>query len=160
MYIDGSNALKTEYFTYDAPHVQGKRKTATKKASAKASANKVRAMKKRVVAAMLLAFAMTFLVLFRYATITAEYSKLSRTKEELELINAMVVEKQVQASGNLDPKKIEQEAARLGLKPPAQNQIKYISLGNTDNGEVLKTEEISAFSAFINRVSVILEYLY
>ena len=61
---------------------------------------------------------------------------------------------------NLDMKKIEQEAQRLGLRPPMKNQIKYISLGNTDNGEVLKTEETNVLSAFINRMSVILEYLY
>ena len=117
-------------------------------------------MKKRVVATMLLAFGMTFLVLFRYAAITSEYSELTKMRDELELMNAMVVEKQVQAEGNQDPKKIEQEAARLGLKPPAQEQIKYISLGNTDGGEVIKTEETSTLSAFINRLSVILEYLY
>lgn len=160
MYIEGSNALKTEYFTYDAPEVNGKKNTRKKGLSAKATAKKIRRMKKRVVATMLLAFGMTFLVLFRYAAITSEYSELTRMREELELMNAMVVEKQVQAEGNQDPKKIEQEAARLGLKPPAQEQIKYISLGNTDNGEVLKTEETSAFLAFINRISVILEYLY
>lgn len=158
MYIEGSNALKTEYFTYEAP--ERERSAEKKTAPRKASAKKIRAMKKRVVALMLLAFAMTFTVLLRYATITAEYNKLTQTREELDLVNAMVVEKQVQAEGNQDPKKIEQAAARLGLKPPAQEQIKYISLGNTDNGEVLKTEEVSTFSAFINRVSVILEYLY
>ena len=66
----------------------------------------------------------------------------------------------MQAEGNLDPKRVEQEAARLGLKPPAKNQIKYTSLGNTDNGEVLKAEETNMLNAFINRISVILEYLY
>ena len=64
------------------------------------------------------------------------------------------------AGGNLDPKKIQQEAERLGLHQPAKSQIKYISLGNTDGGEVLKTETPNAFNAFINQVSVILEYLH
>lgn len=160
MYIEGSNALKTEYFTYDAPRENGKKTTQKKNTAQKNSAKKIRAMKKRVILSMLLLFAMTFVVLFRYATITSEYAKLSQTKEELELMSAMVVEKQVLSEGNQDPKKIEQEAARLGLKPPAESQIKYISLGNTDNGEVIKTEETGAFSAFINRISVILEYLY
>lgn len=158
MYIEGSNALKTEYFTYDAPREAGKK--TEKKVSSARNEKKIRRMKKRVIGAMFLAFAMTFLVLFRYAAIISEYNELSKARAELELMNAMVVEKQVQAGGNQDPKKIEQEAARLGLKPPAQSQIKYISLGNTDNGEVLKIEETNAFSAFINRVSVILEYLY
>ena len=161
MYTDGSNALKTEYYSRAASQKKatGKAKKTTAGVK-KASRKKVLLIKKRVVAAMFLAFAMSFIVLFRYAAITAEYSKLSNTKEELELISAKVVEKQVKAEGNLDPKRIDQEAERLGLRPPTKNQRAYISLGNTDNGEVLKVEERSSFSAFINRVSVILEYLY
>ncbi len=161
MYTEGSSALKTEYYTLDAP----KKRTSTKakktrETSAKASRKRVLRMKKRIVGTMLLAFAMSFIVLFRYAAITAEYNKLSHTKEELELMTAKVVEKQVKAEGNMDPKRVAQEAERLGLQQPAKSQIAYISLGNTDNGEVLKAEEKSSFSAFINRASVILEYLY
>ncbi|MBE7033514.1 MAG: hypothetical protein E7406_04725 [Ruminococcaceae bacterium] len=161
MYTEGSSALKTEYYTLDAPKKRTSAKT--KKArvsSAKASRKKVLKIKKRIVAAILLAFAMAFTVLYRYAAITAEYNKLSRTKERVELMTAKVVEKQVKAEGNMDPKRVEQEAIRLGLRQPSKNQIAYISLGNTDGGEVLKVEEKSSFSAFINRASVILEYLY
>ena len=157
MYTYGSNAMKSEYYTADEPQkrVQGKR--AEKKGM---SNREIRVMKKRVVVSMLLAFLMAFTVLFRYAAITEEYEKLTAAREELELISAKVVEKKVQASGNMDPKRIEKEAERLGLKPPAKNQVKYISLGNTDNGEVLLAEEPGAYTAFINRMSVILEYLY
>ena len=98
---------------------------------------------------------------FTYFTnIFVEFDALSEARSELELIDAKIVEKQMAAQGNLDPKRVAQEAERLGLRPPAKNQIKYISLGNTDNGEVLKTEQTNTLSAFINRVSVILEYLY
>ena len=161
MYTDGSSALKTEYYTSDVPRKKsaGKKKTAGK-TTVKLSHKKALKMKKRIVKAILVAFALSFIVLLRYATITAEYNKLSATKENLELVSAKVVEQQVKAEGNLDPKKIEQEAQRLGLKPPAKNQIQYIALGNTDNGEVLKIEEKSSFGAFINRISGILEYLY
>lgn len=159
MYTHGSNALKTEYYTVDAPEKRS-RAGEKKSHSVKSSRKKMRMLKKRIVSLILITFAMAFAVLFRYATITEEYNKLTQARADLELINAKVVEKQVQAEGNLDPKRIEQEAERLGLKPPAKSQVKYISLGNTDNGEVLKSEEISTFSAFINRISVILEYLY
>ena len=156
MYTHGSNALKSKYYTADATHdsVQAGKK------EAKALARKVHRLKKRALAILLVAFAMSFIVLFRYATITAEYNKLSAAKEELKSISAKVVMTKVQAEGNLDPKVIEQEAEKLGLRPPLKNQVEYISLGNTDNGEVLKLEEPSAFAAFINRMSVILEYLY
>lgn len=160
MYTEGSSALKTEYYTYDETK---QRKTASVKTvpSKKAySRKKVKQMKKRIVAAAMLIFAMAFVVLFRYGAIAKEYSELSSARAELELINAKVVETRMKAEGNLDIKKIEQEAQRLGLRPPMKNQIKYISLGNTDNGEVLKTEETNVLSAFINRMSVILEYLY
>lgn len=160
MYTDGSNALKTEYYTIDAPKKHSGDKQSKLTSGSKMSRKRVRMIKKRIVGSILVAFAMAFIVLFRYAAITEEYSTLSKTRADLELINAKVVEKQVKAEGNMDPKRVEQEAARLGLKPPAKNQIKYISLGNTDNGEVLKQEETGSFTAFINRVSVILEYLY
>ena len=158
MYTHGSNALKTEYYTHDASEKKKVEKNSAQ--SVKLSRKNVRMLKKRVVALMLIAFSMAFVVLFRYASITNEYDKLSKSRAELELINAKIVEKQVKAEGNLDPKRIAQEADRLGLKPPAKNQIKYISLGNIDNGEVLKAEEQGSFNAFINRISVILEYLY
>ena len=157
MYTHGSNALKTEYYTADAPQKRVHERRTSRRNSA---AKKVVRMKKRVVSAILLAFLMAFTVLFRYATITEEYNKLSAAREELELISAKVVETKVHAEGDMDPKRIEKEAERLGLRPPLKTQVKYISLGNTDNGEVLKAEEPNAFAAFINRVSVILEYLY
>lgn len=160
MYTDGSNALKTEYYTLDAPKKHSGENKAKTRAVKQMSRKRVRMIKKRIVGSILVAFAMAFVVLFRYAAITEEYNTLTKARAELELINAKVVEKQVKAEGNMDPKRVEQEAARLGLKPPAKNQIKYISLGNTDNGEVLKQEETGTFTAFINRVSVILEYLY
>ncbi len=160
MYIKGSSALKTEYYTYDETN---KGKTASVKTAPVKKAysrKKAKEIKKRIVAAAMLIFTMAFVVLFRYGAIAKEYSELSSARAELELINAKVVETRMKAEGNLDMKKIEQEAQRLGLRPPMKNQIKYISLGNTDNGEVLKTEETNVLSAFINRMSVILEYLY
>ncbi len=155
MYTDGTSALKKEY--------SRKPSSAKVQKIKKLPANKkmnIRRLKKRVVCAIALAFVMALTVLIRYAVIAKDYGELTQTREELELINAKVVETQMKAEGNLDPKKVDQEAQRLGLQQPDESQIKYISLGNTDNGEVLKTEEVSAFSAFINRVSVILEYLY
>jgi len=160
MYTEGSSALKTEYYTSDTPKKTRDREGRAERAKEALQRKRTLALKKRIVGAMLIGFALCFIVLFRYATITAEYNKLSETKAELELITAKVVEKQVKVDGNMDPKRLEQEAARLGLRPPAKSQIEYISLGNTDNGEVLKVEEKSSFSAFIDRVSVILEYLY
>lgn len=160
MYTEGSGALKTEYYTHEAPKKRVAKKSDAESRTRSRNRKKVLGMKKNIVGAMFMAFVMMFMVLLGYANITAEYNKLTRAKEELELISAKVVEKQVKAEGNQDPKKIEQEAIRLGLRPPAKNQIQYISLGNTDNGEVVKLEEKSSFSAFINRASVILEYLY
>lgn len=165
MYTNGSSALKTEYYTYEEPKKNAAspvKRAAAKNETIKKTYNKkkIKEMKKRVVAAAMLVFTMAFIVLFRYGAIAKEYSELSAARAELELIGAKVVETRMEAEGNLDMKKIEQEAQRLGLRPPMKNQIKYISLGNTDNGEVLKTEETNALSAFINRMSVILEYLY
>lgn len=156
MYTDGTSALKKEY-------------SARRKSSAKVQKitklptnrkNTVRMIKKRIVCTIALVFVMALTVLIRYAVIARDYGELNSSRKELALINAKVVEAQMKAEGNLDPRKVDQEAQRLGLQQPDANQVKYISLGNTDNGEVLKTEKTNTFSAFINRVSVILEYLY
>ncbi len=157
MYTDGTSALKKEYYS-NAP-LKNTKKVKRVSQSVPKRVN-IKLLKKRVVCAMLLAFVMAFTVLFRYAAIATEYSKLSKAREKLELLNANVVEKQVVATGNLDPKKIELEAQRLGLHQPTKSQIKYISLGNTDKGEVIKAEETTGFAAFINGLSDILEYLY
>ena len=158
MYTDGSNALKREYYTYDTPRAP--KRAAEKKSTPKDSYKSRLLLKKRIVAAVMLTATMAFILLFRYAQIAQEFNKLTNARSELALINAQVVEMRVKSEGNLDPKKIELEAERLNLHLPAKSQIKYISLGNTDNGEVLKTEKTNGFSAFINRISVILEYLY
>ena len=158
MYTEGTSALKREYFE-ELPSEEKVQKENPVRKPVKKSVN-TRLLKKRVVCAMLIAFVMAFTVLIRHAIIAKEYGELSKAKEELELINAKVVEKQVAANGNLDPKKIDQEAQRLGLQQPDQSQVKYISLGNDDAGEVLKTEETSTLNAFVDRVSGILEYLY
>lgn len=176
MYSRSSNALKDEYYTYELPkkNVSIKKE---KRSSAKISSvheemrtkqahrakklmlqSKLR--KQKIVATVSLVSSMAFLLLFRYATIAKEFSTLTEAKNELAGISAQVVEKQMEAEGNVDPKRIEQEAERLGLSQPTKEQIKYISLGNKDNGEVLKSENKSAVSAFINRLAGILEYLY
>ena len=155
MYTYGTSALKKEYYSTDS-----KKGAKVKKMPKVSSRRNVRLLKKRVIFAIALVFVMAFTVILRYAIIAQEYGKLTRAREELELVNAMVVEKQVVAAGNLDPKRIEQEAERLGLQQLSDRQIKYISLGNVDNGEVLKTESIGGMSAFINQLSGILGYLY
>ena len=163
MYTKGSNALKTEYYTYDAPKKStGKiKRMPVKKAQQKIKPqDKSKMIKKRVVCVIALVFSMAFIILQRYAAITEEYDKLNKSRAKLELMNAKVVEEQMHASGDLDPKRIDHEAERLGLRPPAKNQIKYVSLGNKDNGEVLKVEEAGSNSAFINGLRGILEYLY
>lgn len=163
MYTKGSSALKTEYYTYDAPKKSaGKiKRMPVKKAASKIKAqDKNKMIKKRMVCVIALIFSMAFIILQRYAAITEEYDKLNKSRAKLELMNAKVVEEQMHASGDLDPKRIDQEAERLGLRPPAKNQIKYVSLGNKDNGEVLKVEENGSNSAFINGLRGILEYLY
>ena len=156
MYTDGTGALKKEYYSQRRSSAKVQK---VKKLPVNNKKN-IRLLKKRIVLTIAVAFAMALTVLIRYAVIARDYGELTKSREQLDLINAKVVETQMKAEGNLDPKKVDQEAQRLGLQQPTESQKKYISLGNTDNGEVLKTEETGTFSAFINRASVILEYLY
>ena len=141
MYSRGSNALKNEYFTYDDISQQTRTAEETKadiQAKKRARANKLK--KQKIVALVAMIASMAFIVLLRYATIAKEFSVLTEKKNELTAVNALVVEAQMEAEQNVDPRRIALEAERLGLTQPAKEQIKYISLGNKDNGEVLKTE--------------------
>ena len=164
MYVKGSNALKTEYYTHGTAPAKKtgkiKRMPAMKKRAKAVAADKSRLMKRRAVCALTIVFAMAFVILQRYAAITEEYSKLNKSRAKLESLNAQIVEKQMYAEGTLDHKKIESEAEKLGLRPPLKEQVKYVSLGNTDGGEVFKTEEVKSDSAFMNGLAGILEYLY
>lgn len=160
MYSRGSNALKNEYFTYDNTEQQVKTVVKQKRnTQAKiARANKLK--KQKAVALVAMIASMAFVVLLRYAAIAKEFSVLTEKKNELTAVSALVVETQMAAEQNVDPRRIAVEAERLGLQQPSKEQIKYISLGNKDNGEVLKNENKSGISAFINAISVILDYLY
>ena len=159
MYSDGTSALKKEYYTKDnTDKLRKEIKIATKKVTSGKKSRLI--IKKRIVASIVLVFSMAFLVLFRYAVIANEFSELTKARRELETINANVVATRIEADGNIDPKVIEKEAERLGLRQPSKEQITYISLGNVDNGEVLKNEKTNVLNAFINSISGILEYLY
>ena len=157
MYSEGTSALKKEYYIKDnRDKLRREIKLAPKKITKKSRL----VIKKRIVASVALLFSMAFIILFRYAVIANEFSELTKARRELEAINANVVATRIEADGNIDPKVIEKEAERLGLRQPSKDQIKYISLGNVDNGEVLKNEKTNVLSAFINSISGILEYLY
>jgi len=160
MYSHGTGALKKEYYTYDNRPSERERQKDRQQRRPSVSKKKRLLIKKRIMALMCLSASMAFILLFRCAAITKEFSELTKKREELSMIDAQVVEMKMIAESNVEPKRIVQEAERLGLHQPVKRQIKYISLGNTDNGEVLKAEKTNAFSAFINRVSVILDYLY
>lgn len=159
MYSDGTSALKKEYYTQDKIKKLHKEINIANKMNVRSKKSRV-VIKKRIVASIVLLFSMAFLVLFRYAVIANEFNELTKVRKELDAINANVVATRIEADGNVDPKVIEKEAERLGMRQPTKDQIKYISLGNVDNGEVLKNEKTNVLNAFINSISGILEYLY
>lgn len=158
MYTEGSNALKKEYYTNAQSHTSVKNNPVNKTEVRQLRLTRRQVAQTVCIAVMLFVGAM--LLIAQNVAVNKEFGLLAAAKEKLDSANAKVVEQQMYAEGNLDPKRIEQEAQRLGLQQPVKKQIKYISLGNTDNGEVLKVEEKGGISAFISRMSVILEYLY
>ena len=160
MYSHGTGALKKEYYTYDNRPSERESLKKGQQRRAYSAKRKRLLIKKRIIFFICTVAAMAFTLLFHNAAITKEFSELAKKREELSLIDAQVVEMQMIAESNVEPKRIVQEAQRLGLHQPVKRQIKYISIGNTDNGEVLKAEKTNVLSAFINRVSVILDYLY
>lgn len=153
---NGSNALKREY-EYELPVEREKKIAKRPKKSRKLSPRN----KASLVAGVAVLFALAFIVLMFKAVLNTEYKNLSTQKAELERLTSEVeqLNSQIEGSGSLVA--VEEKAAELGLVSASEGQIVYLSLDNTDKGEILAEDKSNrGIHLFFNKVAVIAEYLY
>ena len=158
MYNYGSEAIELEYSTYPTEKkVVGKvKKTAGKRAYI-ASLQRKALLSLGVIAALLC------VLMAREAYIDKLCGEITKKEESIHNLNAIITEKEMYISGQMDINMIEEMAiSRLGMKKPDSSQIIYIDVEKKDGGEIL-TEDATGnggFSAFINKAKILLEYLY
>lgn len=106
-------------------------------------------------------FMMALTVLMFKAELNTQYRNLTATKNELSSLSSRVEQLSSEIEGSGSIVAIEEKAAELGLRQADSSQIVYISLDNTDHGEVLAEDKSTGgLSLFFNKVAAIAEYLY
>ncbi len=122
---------------------------------------KIEEMKRSALKALVVIAALLAIVMIREAKIDQLCGQISGREGTLKNISAVVTEKEMQLTGQMDLNMIEEIAVtRLGMKKP--DKIIEIDVVKNDGGEVLVEESTmnSTFAAFIGRTKTLLEYLY
>ncbi|MBQ8002097.1 MAG: hypothetical protein IJ297_01490 [Clostridia bacterium] len=102
-------------------------------------------------------------VMVREARIDQLCGQISRVEDEIYDLSAMITEREMHLSGQLDMNNIDEIAvSRLGMKKPDSSQYIYIDVQKNNGGEILvnNTAGSNGFSAFVNKAKILLEYLY
>ena len=109
----------------------------------------------------LAASALAAVVLTLMANLNTGYRTLNQKKQELNALEARVEQLASETEGAAVVTATEEQAAEMGLYKINRDQIVYISLDNTDSGEILAEDNSNVgINAFFNKVAAIAEYFY
>ena len=160
MYNYGSEAKAIEYTEGFA----GREVKVTKAKKKQAHIDvRVEMFKRKALRTLAVVAALLAVVMAREAQIDKLCGQISKKEASLENLNAVIVEKEMQLSGQMDITMIEDAAVqRLGMTKPNSNQYVSIAIDKHDGGEVLteNSTQNNGFTAFINKAKILLEYLY
>ena len=118
--------------------------------------------KKAAIFGMIIAVsAMAMIIQVLMANLNTNYRILSQKKQELSSLEARVEQLASEAEGAAVIAATEEQAAELGLYKVNRDQVVYISLDDTDSGQVLAEDNSNVgINAFFNKVAAIAEYFY
>lgn len=124
---------------------------------------KVSARKPKVdkvfVFSFILAAALAFTLLGRYAIITEKTAQIEALKMEYETVNSMVVSGEYEFEQSIDLKKVEETAIeKLGMQRPEKHQMVYINMNNEDYCEVKGGTSQGFLASLLSGVSRLWEY--
>lgn len=160
MYSYGSEARELEY---DASlEAQRRREEArnAKRQKALAESKRRRAIRKNAIKALLVMTAILAVIMIREAQIDMLCGKISAMEKTKENLDAIVTEKEINLSGSMDLKVIEDIAtSKLGMKKPDQSQYVYIKMDKSDSGQILDETKVKKDGIF-EKIGKLLEYLY
>lgn len=158
MYNYGSEAIEISHPSFAAEEIKGKKQQSAPKKEAYIRAIKHRALRTLAIIAAILAVLMA-----REAKIDQLCGRVTRINEDIYKLNAMITEREMHLSYQLDMNNIDQIAvSRLGMKKPDTSQYIYIDVEKNTGGEILVDDGAGTggFSAFMNKAKILLEYLY
>ena len=155
--VNGSNALQEEIIEEYVP--QPKKKPAVRRSPRKRGLTGEK--KAAIFMSTLAVAAVAALVLTLMAILNTGYRTLDQKKQELSALEAKVEQLYSETEGAAVITATEDQAAELGLYKISRDQIVYISLDNTDSGEILAEDNSNVgINAFFNKVAAIAEYFY
>lgn len=118
-----------------------------------------RKIDKAFVFCFLIAAALAFTLLGRYALITEKTAQIENLKAELEVANSMVVSEEFELEKSVDLKTVEEIATtKLGMQRPEKHQMVYISMDNGDWCEVCDEKSSGFLASMAAGVLSIVEY--
>lgn len=161
MYNYGSEAREFEY----VPAAEAKKEVkVSKKQREKAYVEaKIEKMKRSAIKSLVIVAAILAVVMIREAKIDQLCGQISRIEDDIYSLNAMITEREMHLSYQLDMNNIDEIAvSRLGMKKPDSSQYIYIDVHKNNGGEILVNDRAGSngFSAFVNKAKILLEYLY
>ncbi len=163
MYNYGSEARRLEYAEELEIEERREEKENRERRARIMAEKRRRAAHTRAIRTLIIIAAILCVIMVENARIDKLCGEVSAKSKELDNLQAVVTEKEMYLSGALDLNMVESIAtSRLGMKKPDQAQYVYVQLNSSDAGEVLSKPEgeNKGFTAFINKVKILLEYLY
>lgn len=122
--------------------------------------------KMRMMAIVLVCFAVAFVIIFRYASITEASNTVLSLRNELNHMYRINEQMEASVDRSINLRNIEQIAKNeLGMQRPQQYQIVYVNVPRDDYVQILQRKpEISGWfdkiEPMIRRLTNVLEYLY
>ncbi len=162
MYNYGSEARELEYLPSWGKSQEAQKTQEVQKPRVNTQA-KLDAFKKKMIKTLAIVTAILALVMIREARIDQLCGQISSIEDEIYDLNAMITEREMHLSCQLDMNNIDTIAvSRLGMKKPDSSQYIYINVPKNNGGEILvdNTAGSNGFSAFVNKAKILLEYLY
>ena len=154
--VNGSSALQEEY-VQEVPRPK-KKPVARRKPRKRGLTGEKKAA---IFMSTLAMAALAAVVLTLMASLNTGYRTLDKKKQELSALEARVDQLYSETEGAAVITATEEQAAEMGLYKVNRDQVVYISLDNTDSGEILAEDNSNVgINAFFNKVAAIAEYFY
>lgn len=162
MYNYGTEARELETETANSLKVRQANKVQSSQIYDERYRRAVEVLKKKAIRTLVIITAILTVIMIRQGQITALCGQSTKITNEINNLNALIMEKEMERSYQLDMNNIEMIAvSRLGMIKPSTAQYVYIDVQKNTGGEILVSDDAQGgFAAFVNKAKILLEYFY
>lgn len=162
MYNYGTEARELETETANSLKVRRANKVQSSQIYDERYRRAVEVLKKKAIRTLVIITAILTVIMIRQGQITALCGQSTKITNEINNLNALIMEKEMERSYQLDMNNIEMIAvSRLGMIKPSTAQYVYIDVQKNTGGEILVSDDAQGgFAAFVNKAKILLEYFY